>query len=54
MVARVADKTLLDRWGSPENVVETVQFLIKNDYITGEFITVDGGERHGHRKYEAG
>jgi 3-oxoacyl-[acyl-carrier protein] reductase/pteridine reductase len=54
MVARVADKTLLNRWGTPENVVETVLFLIKNDYISGEFITVDGGERYGHRKYEAG
>ena len=54
MVARVADKTLLNRWGTPENVAETVLFLIKNDYITGEYITVDGGERYGHRKYEAG
>lgn len=54
MVARTADKTLLNRWGTPENVVETVLFLIKNDYITGEYITVDGGERYGHRKYEAG
>jgi 3-oxoacyl-[acyl-carrier protein] reductase/pteridine reductase len=54
MIARTADKTLLNRWGTPENVVETALFLIKNDYITGEYITVDGGERYGHRKYEAG
>ncbi|MCG3208166.1 MAG: 3-oxoacyl-[acyl-carrier-protein] reductase FabG [Anaerolineae bacterium] len=54
MVASVADKTLLNRWGTPENVAETVLFLVKNDYITGEYITVDGGERYGHRKYEAG
>lgn len=54
MLARTADKTLLNRWGSPENVVETVLFLIKNDYITGEYITVDGGQRYAHRKYEAG
>lgn len=54
MIARTADKTLLGRWGTPEDVAETVLFLIKANYITGEFITVDGGERHGHRKYEAG
>ncbi len=54
MVARTADKTLLGRWGTPEDVAEAVLFLVKANYITGEFITVDGGERHGHRKYEAG
>jgi 3-oxoacyl-[acyl-carrier protein] reductase/pteridine reductase len=54
MVTRTAHKTLLDRWGTPENVAETVLFLVKNDYITGEYITVDGGERYGHRKHEAG
>ena len=54
MIARTADKTLLNRWGRPENVADTVLFLIRNDYITGEYITVDGGERFGHRKYEAG
>jgi len=54
MIARTADKTLLGRWGTPEDVAETVLFLVKSNYITGEFITVDGGERHGHRKYEAG
>ena len=54
MIARTADKTLLDRWGGRDNVAETVLFLIKNDYITGEYITVDGGQRYGHRKYEAG
>lgn len=54
MIARTADKTLLNRWGTPEDVAETILFLVKSNYITGEFITVDGGERHGHRKYEAG
>lgn len=54
MIDRTADKTLLGRWGTPEDVAETVLFLVKSNYITGEFITVDGGERHGHRKYEAG
>jgi 3-oxoacyl-[acyl-carrier protein] reductase/pteridine reductase len=54
MIAGTADKTLLGRWGTPADVAETVLFLVKANYITGEFITVDGGERHGHRKYEAG
>lgn len=54
MFAHTADKTLLNRWGTPEDVAETVLFLVKSGYITGESITVDGGERHGHRKYEAG
>ncbi len=54
MVAAVTDKTLLNRWGNPGNIAETILFLVKNDYITGEFITVDGGERYGHRKKEAG
>lgn len=54
MFAHTADKTLLNRWGTPEDVAETVLFLVKSGYITGEYITVDGGERHGHRKYEAG
>jgi len=43
---------LLDRWGSPEDVAQTVLFLVQSDYITGEVIFVDGGERFGHRKSE--
>ncbi|ANZ57803.1 beta-ketoacyl-ACP reductase [Fructilactobacillus lindneri] len=33
----------LHRFGNPDNIAETVEFLIKNDYITGQVITVDGG-----------
>lgn len=51
MITRTANKTLLGRWGTPEDVAQTVLFLVKANYITGEFITVDGGERYGHRKY---
>ena len=39
------NRTLLKRAGSPEDIVNTVVFLIENDYITGEMIHVDGG-RH--------
>lgn len=45
---RVAARTLLKRWGTPEDVVNAMLFLIQADYITGEFITVDGGEQHGY------
>lgn len=53
-IERTAAKTLLDRWGEPEDIVRTVKFLIESDYINAEVITVDGGERFGHRKLEAG
>jgi len=44
---RIAKRTLLKRWGSPEDVASAVLFLVQSDYITGEHITVDGGERYG-------
>lgn len=53
-IERTAQKTLLGRWGSPEDVAKAVLFLVQSDYITGEVITVDGGERYGHRKHEEG
>jgi len=46
---RVARRTLLKRWGTPQDVVDAMLFLVQADYITGEFITVDGGEQHGYR-----
>tara|TARA_B100001964_G_scaffold56268_1_gene63544 strand:- start:95 stop:835 length:741 start_codon:yes stop_codon:yes gene_type:complete len=44
---RIAARTLLKRWGSPQDVSRAVLFLVESDYITGEHITVDGGERYG-------
>lgn len=41
---RSADRTLLKRWGTPEDVARAVRFLAQSDYITGEVIRVDGGE----------
>jgi 3-oxoacyl-[acyl-carrier protein] reductase/pteridine reductase len=52
--ARTAKKTLLNRWGTPQDVAEAVLFFIRADYVTGEVIAVDGGERLGHRKREHG
>lgn len=43
----IADTTLLKQWGTPEDVVQAVMFLVAADYITGESIAVDGGERYG-------
>src|SRR5262249_7369570 len=33
----------LHREGSPDQVAEVVSMLVKNDYITGETVTIDGG-----------
>lgn len=38
-----ADQIPLKRFGEAEEVAETVAFLIDNQYITGQVITVDGG-----------
>lgn len=51
---RVADNTLLGRWGTPAEMAGAVLFLAQADYITGEVITVDGGQRYGHRKHAHG
>lgn len=44
-VARMGQRTLLQRWGRPEDVAGAVRFLAEADYITGEVLVVDGGER---------
>ena len=41
---RLESKIPLGKKGKPGNIVETVKFLLKNDFITGEIIYVDGGE----------
>ncbi len=52
-VARTAARTLLERWGTPEDVASAVLFLVQADYITGDTITVDGGERLAGRKRDS-
>ena len=51
---RVSDDTLLERWGTPQEMAAAVLFFVQSDYITGETITVDGGQRFGHRKHGHG
>jgi 3-oxoacyl-[acyl-carrier protein] reductase/pteridine reductase len=49
-----AARTLLQRWGSPEDVARAVMYLVEADYVTGDVMTVDGGERFGHRQAAEG
>lgn len=51
-IAETAGRTLLDRWGSPEDVAEAVLYFVRANYVTAETLAVDGGERFGHRKLE--
>jgi NAD(P)-dependent dehydrogenase (short-subunit alcohol dehydrogenase family) len=48
--AASAQHTLLGRWGRPEDVALAVKYLIEADFVTGDVITVDGGERYAHVK----
>jgi NAD(P)-dependent dehydrogenase (short-subunit alcohol dehydrogenase family) len=41
---KVAQSTLLGRWGTPDDVVKALCYLIDADYVTGEVLFVDGGE----------
>lgn len=49
-IERSAGNTLLGRWGTPEDISKTVNFLVESDYITGDVIIVDGGQRFAHRR----
>ena len=53
-INRTAQKTLLGRWGTAEDVADAVLYFVTARYVTGEVIAVDGGERFGHRKLEHG
>lgn len=54
MIHRVRQNTLLERWGSPEDVVEAVLYFVRANYVTGDVLFVDAGERFGHRKLFSG
>lgn len=39
----VMEKTLLKRWGGPEEISKGVLYLLKADFVTGHVLTIDGG-----------
>ena len=45
LAKKLAARTPLGRLGTPEEVAHVVMTLVENDYITGETIYVDGGQR---------
>ena len=51
-IAQTAANTLLERWGSAEDVADAVMFFIRANYVTGEVLAVDGGQRFAHRKHQ--
>ena len=50
MTRGIAEGTLMGRWGGPESLVEAMLFLLRSDFVTGELLFVDGGERWAHRR----
>jgi 3-oxoacyl-[acyl-carrier protein] reductase len=44
---RIADETLLRRWGAPRDIAQAVRFLASPaaEFITGQVIAVNGGRR---------
>jgi len=50
MVRHTAQKTLLGRWGKPEDISQAVLFLFQADYINADCLIVDGGERFGRNR----
>lgn len=48
-IQAAARRTLLGRWGTPEDVAQAVVFLAQAPYITGVVLPVDGGERLARR-----
>ena len=41
-------RTLLGRWSGGEEAGRAVRYLLEADAVTGECLTVDGGEQYGH------
>jgi len=42
--AKRAKNIPLQRIGRPENILQSIRFLLQNDYLTGQIIANDGGE----------
>ena len=42
-IRRSAEKTVLGRVGSPDDVADALEYLLNADYVTGQTLVVDGG-----------
>ena len=49
-IEHAVQRTLLRRWGNPEDVTRAVLYLVAADYVTGEVMVIDGGELLGRPK----
>jgi NAD(P)-dependent dehydrogenase (short-subunit alcohol dehydrogenase family) len=47
MLEGTAAKLPVQRYGTPEDIAEAVLFLVRNPYVTGTVLDVDGGARLG-------
>jgi len=47
MLEGTAAKLPVQRYGTPEDIAEAVLFLVRNPYVTGAVLDVDGGARLG-------
>jgi len=45
MIDAAAKRNLLQRWSGGDAVAQAARYLIEADFVTGEVLTVDGGER---------
>jgi NAD(P)-dependent dehydrogenase (short-subunit alcohol dehydrogenase family) len=41
---KMKDTVPLKKYGSPSDIVETVLFLLRSDFVTGQIVYVDGGK----------
>lgn len=48
--AEAAKSNLLKHWGNADDVAKAVKYLLEADFVTGEALTVDGGERYAANK----
>jgi NAD(P)-dependent dehydrogenase (short-subunit alcohol dehydrogenase family) len=46
----VANRNLLNRWGSADDVARAVRFLVEADFVNGDVLYVDGGEHIAQHK----
>ncbi len=43
-IQKFASKTLLNRIGSPSDIINCIKFIIESDFITGSIFNIDGGQ----------